>query len=144
MITIDTAVALDALAGDITANQTAPSSDLDAKLAALITEPMQVIDGRTLATGFRYSLNITNALQLRAKHWFLTGLEIPVTNSYPVLTGFEYRPQPGYIAGGTNNGGATLGLATCAAICATWAEIIRRWLANNYASAVTPPPGATA
>jgi hypothetical protein len=137
-ISADTAVALDALADDIWHNQTSPSAALDAKLAALITEPMKVIDGRTLATGFRYSLNITNALQLRAKHWYLSGSEIGPTSLWPVLTGFEYHPQPGFVSAGSNSYGATLGLATCGAICRTWAEIIRRWLANNYASAVTP------
>jgi hypothetical protein len=138
---------VDPLRGTIAGRDTAlrgPDTTIDAKLLAAITEPMQVIDGRTPLSGFKYTLNVTNALQLRPKHWYLAGImeyntsNTGVSSLWPASTAMEYIPnQPYGVAGGTNSFGYTIGLATCACICHAWASIIRMWLFNNYPSAVT-------
>jgi hypothetical protein len=129
MITFDTANQLDALADKITA-ATGPSSELDTALYNLILEPMQTIQGRTPATGFKYTLNVTNALQLRAKGWYMRGLlEINQPNSPFAGCAFEYMDAAYNVTGGASGNGATIGLATCAAIARTWAKIIREFLA---------------
>jgi hypothetical protein len=146
MITADTADKLDQLGllifdpKSAATGLHAASSDVDGQLAALIKEPMKVIDGRDLALGFKYTLNVTNALQLRAKHWYLRGVsELDSTSFWPCTTAFEYIPQPGFVQGGSNSFGWTIGLATCAAICHTWAIVIRKWLAGDYPLAVNQP-----
>jgi hypothetical protein len=134
-VTIDTstAVALDALGDELKAATATPSADFDARLLAAITPAMQEIEKRSPATGFRYTLNVTNALQLRAKKWYLKGMmEIGQPNQPFASCWFEYEPQLGFVQGGTGSVGASLGLSTCAAICHVWAEIVRRYLANNY------------
>lgn len=117
-----------------------PDDGADAQLASLIAEPMLTIDGRSLATGFRYTLNVTNALQLRPKHWYLRGVgELDSSSFWPASTAMEFMPSKGFVAGGTNSFGYSIGLATCACICHTWAAIIRMWLAGNYPLAVNQP-----
>lgn len=134
-VSIDTAVALDALADAIKTIETW-DPNIDSQLSALIAEPMLVIEGRTLAPA-RYTLNVTNALQLRAKKWYMKSLmEIGQPNQPYASSWFEYEPQLGFVQGGTGSTGATIGLATCAAIARVWAEIIRRWLAGNYPGTV--------
>jgi hypothetical protein len=146
MITKDTADALDALGRTIWnpatgLGLTSESPDIDSELASLITEPMKTIDGRDLATGFRYTLNVTNALQLRAKHWYVSSIaELqPSPGVLRVNTSFTLMTTPGTSLGYTNSYGNTLGLATCAAICYTWEEVIRRWLLGQYPLAINQP-----
>lgn len=118
-----------------------PDPGMDAQLAAAIGGVLQVIDGRTLAQA-RYTLNVTNALQLRAKHWYLRGVsELDSSSFWPCTTAFEYMPTRGGVQGGCNSFGWTIGLATCAAICHTWAAISRMWLMRNYPLAVTQYTG---
>jgi hypothetical protein len=113
---------------------------IDAQLASLIGPVMLAIDGRTLAQGFKYTLNVTNALQLRAKHWYLRGVEeLDATSFWPCSTAMEFIPTAGTVLGGTSSFGYSIGLSTCACICKTWATIIRMWLAGNYPLAVTQP-----
>lgn len=117
-----------------------PDANVDAQLAGLIAEVMQTIDGRTLATGFRYTLNVTNALQLRPKHWYLQLQELDGSGyGWPASCALEYRPEKASSVGGTNSFGASIGLATCACICHAWASIIRMWLAGGYPLAVNQP-----
>jgi hypothetical protein len=165
-MTIDasTAAALDALALSIHDPQITPSSSpglgnhwgagvglkaqddaTDAKLAALIAPLMLAIDGRTLATGFKYTLNITNALQLRPKHWFMQYAEHDgLTYGWPAnIVLNSPNPTPGVVDEGAWSWGGSLGLAACAAICKAWAQIVRLWLAGNYPLAVSQP-GASA
>lgn len=143
MITSATADQLEALALTIIA--TPSSAGIDAQYLALIAPVMLAIDGRTMASGFRYSLNVTNALQGRPRHWYMELNEYNTANpavSSPrrcqcgllcvpdVATGFSWS---------ANSYGDTLGLATCAAICRAWAVIVRLWLAGNYPLAVAQP-----
>lgn len=138
MITSQTADALDALALEIFnpadgSGLTVQDANMDAQLVSLIAPVMKVIDGRDLALGFKYTLNVTNALQLRAKHWYLRGVsEYDSTSLWPANTAFEYMPSRGVVRAGTSSFGYTIGLATCAAICKCWSTIIRAWLAGNY------------
>lgn len=113
-----------------------PSATIDAQLASLIAEPMRVIEGRTLVNA-RFTLNVTNALQLRAKKWYFKSLmEIGQPNQPYAAAWFEYEPELGFVQGGTGTTGMTLGTTTCAAIARVWAEIVRRWLAGNYPGTV--------
>lgn len=119
---------------------------IDAQYYALIAPVMLAIDGRVMAPGFRYSLNVTNALQGRPKHWFLAGVREYNTSNpgvsalWPANTGLEFVPnEPFGIAGGVNSSGYTIASATCACICTAWATIIRMWLAGNYPVAVSLP-----
>jgi hypothetical protein len=133
MIDSTTADQLDALADRLKA-ATGPSADLDTQMRTLIAEPMLTIQGRTLASA-RYTLNITNALQARAKQWYMKSLmEIGYPGQPYASCWFDYVPQLGEVRGGAGATGATIGLATCAAICTVWSTIIRRWLAGNYPS----------
>jgi len=113
----------------------------DAQLLALIAPVALAIDGRTVATGLKYTLNITNASQLRPKHFYMDLSEHDSSGyGWPASIMLTYHPQPGYT--GTLSGyswGASLGLAMCGAICQAWAHIIREWLAGNYPLAVTQP-----
>lgn len=148
MITLATADALDQLgltifnthpelgSGNHATGLKSADTNTDSKLASLIMEPMKTIDGRDLALGFKYTLNVTNALQLRAKHWYLHSSELDSTSFWPVIVGFEFHPQPGMVQAGSNSFGYSLGLATCAAICQTWSRVIRLWLAGEYPLAV--------
>jgi hypothetical protein len=127
-ITLDTADQLDAL-GDQLSAVTGPDPALDAQLYNLILEPMQVIQGRTPAAGFKYTLNVTNALQLRAKGWYMRGLlEIGQSNAPFAGCGFEHIVD-GNVVDGTSGQGASIGLAACAGIAHCWAKIIRTYLA---------------
>lgn len=131
-VTTATADALDALGNELKV-ATAASDDFDSRALALISQAMSEIEQRQPATGFRYSLNVTNALQLRAKKWYVRGLmEIGQANQPFAGVGLEYVPQLGYVQGGVNSTGASLGLAMLAAICHSWAAIIRLYLAGNY------------
>lgn len=116
---------------------------IDAQYLALIAPVMLAIDGRTMTTAFKYTLNVTNALQGRPKHWFIEGLYEFVPGAVPPCSvGFMYYPapgEPGHV-GDIGSYGFTLGTAMCAGICNVWAYIIRQWLAGNYPRAVTPPP----
>lgn len=162
VITWATADALDALAlsifdphtdlaiGTVPGTDTglkAPDAATDQLYYDLIAPVMLAIDGRVMATGFRYTLNITNALQGRPKHWYLAGvMEYNTSNPgisalWPANTGMEFQPdKPFGVAGGTNSFGYTIGLSTCACILHAWAMIVRMWLSNNYPVAIAPPP----
>jgi hypothetical protein len=116
---------------------------IDAQYLALIAPVMLAIDGRTMATGFDYTLNVTNALQGRPKHWFIEGLyEFVPGDAPPCSVGFMYFPAPGTpgFVGDIGSYGFTIATAMCAGICNVWANIIRRWLAGNYPYAVNPAP----
>lgn len=130
MITTDTADQLDALAIEL-ASAAEPDVALDQRLYDLILEPCQVIQGRTPAAGFKYTLNVTNALQLRAKQWYLKGImEIGEPNQPFAACGFEFMPQLGFVQGGTSSTGSSIGLAACSAIAKSWALIIRTYVAG--------------
>jgi hypothetical protein len=159
MITSDTADQLEALALTIFNPQVTPNPNpalgdtwgqgtglhaqddaTDAKLLGLIAEVAKTIDGRTVATGFKYTLNITNALQLRPKHWYMQVMELDGSGyGWPCSVAMEYHSQEFPATGGVNSFGGTLGLATCACICNAWATIIRRWLQGQYPLAVNQP-----
>lgn len=111
---------------------------IDAQYYALIAPVMLAIDGRTMAPGFKYTLNMTNALQGRALHWYLEGIyEFPPAVVPPVNVGFNL--PNGNLSGDFGSYGFYLAGAMCAAICRIWATIIRLWLAGNYPLAVTQP-----
>lgn len=151
VITLDTAAALDALGAeicdahyDVVQNKyvgdvmmTAPSTDMDTRLANLIAPIMQEIDGRTLATGFKYTLNVTNAFQLRPKKWFLHGLyEYDGASKWPAEAEIAYMPwNNGGVYGGVTAYGSSVGLAMCCGICKAWAGAVRMASQGNY-----PPP----
>jgi hypothetical protein len=143
-ITTSTADALEALATQIQA-ATAADPSLDTQMLQLITEPMQTIDGRVAPTGFKYTLNVTNALLLRAKHWYMEVNEYNTTNpnvSAPKMAQCGLvlvTDQPLGWTWSANSYGATIGLATAAAICLSWARIVRLWVVRNYPLAVTQP-----
>lgn len=111
-----------------------PDVNMDAKLASLIAPTMQEIDGRTLATGFKYTLNVTNALQLRPKKWFMRGLyEYDASSGQPANCELGYQPWGnGGVYIGVNSYGYSISLATCAAICHAWASATRMKFMNNY------------
>ena len=128
MITYDTADKLEALYLELQ-SATAPSAALDQRLYDLVAPAALEIQGRTVATGFKYTLNVTNALQLRAKKWYLRGImEIGLPNQPFAGCAFEYMPEPGFIQGGTNANGHSIGLATCAAIARVWSIVVREYL----------------
>lgn len=141
-IDISTAAALDTLGNTIEATPAA-SADLDAEMFNLIAPVMQVIDGRTAAPGFRYTLNVTNSLQLRPKHWYAEIEEYNTRNpnvsaTSPCFCGLLLVPdEPTGFSFSTQAHGATLGLVTSSAICRAWAMIVRQWLAGLYPLAVT-------
>lgn len=114
---------------------------IDAQYYTLIAPVMLVIDGRTMAPGFKYSLNVTNALQGRPKHWYIEGLSEFVPSVLPpVNIGFNCYPAPPALPPGDYGSyGFTLAGAACAGICHLWATIIRLWLAGNYPLAVSLP-----
>jgi hypothetical protein len=139
VITTATADALEALGIKIWNPATfsglkSADADIDTQLVALIEEPMKVIDGRTLAQGFRYTLNVTNALQLRAKHWYSIITELAPNMVAPCSASFELlaSPNPNSAVDYAYSYGNTLGLATCAGICLTWAKAIRMFLKGQY------------
>lgn len=159
MITLETATQLRALGHEIfdphldldTMTQgtatglKGPSADMDAKLLSVITPVMQELDGRTPASGFRYTLNVTNAFQLRPKKWFMRALmEYDETSLWPANVSLAYMPfGDGGVYSGVNSFGWSDALATCAAICHAWAAACSMRTMNNY-----PPtlrgPGYTA
>jgi hypothetical protein len=143
-ITADTATQLDALA-DTLSKTPAGSADLDAQMLALVAPVMLTIDGRTAPAGFRYTLNITNALQLRAKHWFSRGvIEIGMVGHPFASTAFEYVQNPGEARTSIQaTSVATIGLATAAAVCKVWAQVVRMWLGGLYPLGVTQPSTVT-
>lgn len=114
---------------------------IDAQFYQLIAPAMLAIDGRVMATGFKYTLNVTNALQGRPKHWYIQGLyEFVPSDSPPCSVGFMYYPaplEPGQV-GDVGSYGFTIGAAMCAGICNVWANIIRKWMAGIYPRAITP------
>lgn len=115
---------------------------IDAQYYALIAPVMLAIDGRTMAPGFRYTLNITNSLQGRPKHWYIEGLYEFVPGALPPCSvGFMYYPEPGEPGqvGDIGSYGFTIGATMCAGILNTWARIVRLWLAGNYPRAVSRP-----
>lgn len=147
-LTLETANALDVLAAeicdchfDLTTSKyvginglMGPSPEMDTKLATAIAPVMLEIDGRTLVTGLRYTLNVTNALQLRPKRWFMHGLyEWDHTSLWPASMELAYMPwdNGGVYTGGVG-WGQTIGLATCCAIVRCWAAAIRMRSQNNY------------
>lgn len=114
---------------------------IDAQYYSLIAPVMLAIDGRIMAPGFKYSLNITNALQGRPKHWYIEGLSEFVPSVLPpVNIGFTCYPAPPALPSGDYGSyGFYLAGAACAGICHIWATIIRLWLAGNYPTAITAP-----
>lgn len=118
------------------------SDAIDAQYLALIAPVMLAIDGRVMAPGFRYTLNFTNALQGRPKHWLIEGLyEFAPSALPPCSVGFMYYPLPGEQGqvGDIGSYGFTVGATMCAGILNTWARIIRLWLAGTYPRAVSQP-----
>lgn len=117
----------------------------DAQYLALIAPVMLAIDGRAMATGFKYTLNETNASQGRPKHWYKSVNEYNIHNAWvsaqaPCYCGLSWVPDtPLGVTAWGNSLGNTLALAYCAAICNAWARIIRLWLAGQYSSAVNQP-----
>jgi hypothetical protein len=111
-----------------------PSADMDAKLLAAITPVAQAIDGRTPASGFKYTLNVTNALQLRPKKWFIRSLmEYDSASLFPANTTLGYMPWGhGGVYNGVNSFGYSIALATCAAICHAYAAACRMSSQANY------------
>lgn len=151
MITADTAAQLEALATTIfhpdTLTGIAGQDDsIDAQFYALIAPVMLAIESRTMAPGFKYTLNETNASQGRPKHWYKSVNEYNVHNAWvsaqaPCYCGLSWVPDtPLGVTAWANSLGLTLAAAACAAICNAWAKIIRLWLAGEYSSAVNPPP----
>lgn len=150
MITADTADQLDALArtifdpGALTGLR-GQDDATDAQYLALVAPVMLAIDGRVMASGFKYSLNVTNALQGRPKHWYISLNEYNVNNAFvsaqaPCYCGLEWVPNaPLGVSLWANSLGNTIALATMAAICTAWARIVRVWLAGEYSSAVNQP-----
>lgn len=120
-----------------------PAYTIDREIMALVAEPMQVIEGRTLGN-YSFSLNVTAALQARPKHWYMELEEHNLSNpgtsfTSPVFCGLLYTPNLAMGYTPSNQAyGATLGLAACAAICRTWGQIVRLWLANNYPPVSVP------
>lgn len=160
MITLDTADQLDNLGLSIFNPHTDPvlgtvpgaatgltgqDDATDAQYYALIAPVMLAIDGRVMAPGYKYTLNVTNALQGRPKHWFMNLTEFNnhngfVTSLWPAGCGFQLiYDVPTGVTDSAYTFGWSIGLATCAAICHCWAQIIRMWLAGNYPVAVTQP-----
>lgn len=111
-----------------------PDATMDAKLLAAITPVAQAIDGRSPATGFKYTLNVTNALQLRPKKWYMRGLmEYDSASLFPVNMELGYMPWGhGGVYNGVNSFGYSLALATCAAICHAYAAACRMSSQANY------------
>lgn len=134
-ITAQNAIDLDAL-GDQLAAAIGPNPALDALMFSQIAPVMWEIEQRQPSNpDARFTLNITNALVLRAKKWYMKScMEIGQPNQPFCSIWFEYVPVLGYVQGGTGTtkGAATLGTGCCAAICHVWAEIVRRYLAGNY------------
>lgn len=119
------------------------SDSIDALYYELIAPVMKAIDGRDMAPGFKYTLNITNALQGRPKHWFMEGLHEFVPSVLPpVNIGFNYNPPAGSpgISGDFGSYGFTLGTTLCAGILNIWAQIVTMWLQGQYPLAVNSPP----
>lgn len=121
------------------------NSSIDAQLAALIGPAMLAIDGRTLETGFQYTLNTTCALKLRPRHWYYQGLDEFEQGGLnvlpPVSVNFQYHPPVGGagVSGDWGSYGFTLATAHCAAFCKLWAQIIRMWVGGTYPLALTQP-----
>lgn len=117
-------------------------ASIDQQYYNLIAPLMLAIDGRTMATGFNYTMNFTCALQGRPRHWFLQGLnEFKGDVTPPVSIGFQFRPivgEDGHF-GDHGSWGYTLGTACCAGILNVWADIVTYWLASQYPQAVTQP-----
>jgi hypothetical protein len=144
MITSDTAAQLSDLGKKIYDVETStgligPDPTVDAQLAALIKEPMQTIDGRAFGD-FKFTLNVTCALMLRPRHWFIISLD--ELYNQPAKAGASFglinqqTLQPvAYVYGWGNS----MALATCAGICFAWSEIITMWLSGNYSLAVSQP-----
>lgn len=153
-ITLDTATQLEALATTIFSpatltGLTGQDDAIDAQYIALIAPVMLAIDNRVMAPGFKYSLNVTNALQGRPKHWFMSLDEYNAQNSWmsakaPCACELTWVPNgpPGSGSLWVNSLGNTIALATMAAICNAWATAIRTWLEGQYTTAVNPPPAA--
>jgi hypothetical protein len=149
-MTITTSIAdqLDALGLSIftgPSGLTGEDAATDAQLSALIAEPMLTIDGNKLVVGLKYTLNVTFALHLRPMHWFMELNEYNISNpnvssKWPYQCGLLCVPNT---ATGTswsaNSYGYTIALATCAAICHAWANIIRLWLGGHYPLALNSP-----
>jgi hypothetical protein len=161
MITLNTADQLTALAlhifnPEITPNSnpvlgdhwgagvglTAQDDATDARLYALIAPVALAIDGRTVPSGFKYTLNVTNALQLRPKHFYMDLSEHDSSGyGWPASVMLNFKPQPGFVSAAASgfSWGGSIGLATCAAICTAWAAIIKLWLQGQYPLAVSQP-----
>lgn len=112
----------------------APSTDMDAILYRTILPIAQAVDNRTPAAGFKYTLNVTNALQLRPKKWYIRALmEYDNASLFPVNVELALMPWgSGGVYNGVNSYGYSLGLATCAAIAQAWAAICRMSSQGNY------------
>jgi len=148
MITLDTATKLEALALQIFNPNIQPNDPAHAGLGAhfdpafytgikgqdnaidiqyyqLIAPVMLEIDDRVMSPGFKYTLNVTNALQGRARHWYLEGLYEFVPSVLPPCHVAFHGP----VDSGVGSYGFTLGTATCAGICNVWANVIKSKLA---------------
>lgn len=112
----------------------APSADMDARLYYTIKPIMEAVDNRSPAPGFKYTLNVTNALQLRPKKWYMHQMmEYDGASLFPAFQSLAYMPwNNGGIYNGVNSFGYSIGLATCSCICKTWAAICRMSSQANY------------
>lgn len=146
MIDTSRADALDSLA-DTIFTLTHQDDATDSQLYNAIADVAQAVDGRIIATGFKYTLNVTNALQLRPKHWFMELEEYNIHNpgvssTSPAFCGLQLVPDaPTGFAYSNQAYGNTIGLAACGVIAKTWAQIIRLWVNNNYPLAIAPYQG---
>lgn len=124
-------------------------ASIDAQYYNLIAPAMLAIDGRTMAPGFMYTMNQSNSLQGRPRHWFYEGLNEFEQGGLnvlpPVSVAFRYSPPSGGagLSGDWGSYGFTLASAHCAAFCKLWAQIIRMWIGGTYPYAVSLPTPST-
>lgn len=122
-------------------------ASIDQRYYNLISPLMQAVDGNTMQTGIKYTMNFTCALYGRPKHWFLQGLyefkQGPMDTLPAASVGFQYDPLPGEDGRYGDHGsyGFTIGTACAAGICNLWALIGDAWIAGTYPRAVTPFSG---
>lgn len=112
----------------------APSTSMDGLLYRTILPIAQAVDNRTPAPGFKYTLNVTNALQLRPKKWYIHYMaEYDNASLFPAAASLALMPWgSGGVYNGVNSFGYSLGLAMCATIAQAWAAICRMSSQGNY------------
>lgn len=122
---------LDAIALRIEA-LTAANATIDKELHDLILEPAQVIRGQTLPLVAAYTANVITALnRLRPKGFVFSCGELyePFPAPTHMASFIAKGPAPGQtLAPSAVGKGATLSIATCAAIARIWAQLVRQYL----------------